>query len=359
MERRANLEGTSIVRFIAAMMVVSFHVALMPPLEMSEHLRFITNFGGFGVPLFYILSAFMLSYGYRGQLDSAEQMRRFYTRRFWRIAPLFYVMMAFYFAYLWVMHRQIVDPAKLLTSATFTMNLVPGHVTGFVFASWSIGVEMLFYAVFPLLVLAITNVWRAAAFFVGSVGILVLWTNGFASAEGELKQFGTFSLIAHLHYFSLGMLAYFIWRTVPWRPALHRAVAVVAVCLLVALVLWSGTLQQWMGHPLLTVCWGMALTVLAIGLSFEKASRLVRPLVMLGEASFSLYLLHPAIIAVMIHGGLYKWIYSVIPGHFLAYALSLAATLAVLFPLSLLTYEQIEKRFRSGWGRKLQPVPVS
>lgn len=105
MTTRPKLEGANVVRFIAAMMIVMFHVALMPKLAMPDELKFITNFGGFGVPLFYMLSAFALCYGYSGKLDSADQIRRFYNRRFWRIAPLFYAMMAYYALYLWYFHK--------------------------------------------------------------------------------------------------------------------------------------------------------------------------------------------------------------------------------------------------------------
>lgn len=332
------------------MMIVMFHVALMPPLEMSERLKFITNFGGFGVPLFYILSAFALSYGYVGKLDTSDQVRRFYVRRFWRIAPLFYLMMVYYVGYLWVAAHHLVSVQSLLTSATFTFNLLPQHVTGFVFASWSIGVEMLFYAIFPVLVLLNSSLKRAVVIFAASVFVVIIWTEAFAGTEGNLRNFGSFSIVGHLHYFAGGMLAFFIWQTVRWTPMLHRLVTAAATAFLVSLIFVSQYLMQWMPHPALTAVWAVGLMALVLGLSFERASAPLWFAVRLGEASFSLYLLHPAIIALMIHSGVYKWLYSVVPGHFLGYTASLGVTLAVLFPLSLLTYEQVEKRFHSGQG---------
>jgi len=347
-----QLQGASIVRFIAASMVVAFHVALMPMLQMPPELSFITSYGGFGVPLFYMLSAFALCYGYFGRLETGDQMRRFYVRRFWRIAPLFYAMMVYYFAFLWIVTGRPVSLTAVAASATFTFNLMPQHVTGFVFASWSIGVEMLFYAVFPVLVLLVTNIWRAAAAFALAVLINPVWHDAFVGATGALQQFGTFSLVAHLHYFAAGILAYFVWREIRWNAVLHRSFAGMAMLGLLALVFVSPQLHGLIGRPLTTAVWAVAFVVLILGLSFEQASPRLQFAVRLGEASFSLYLLHPAIIALMMKGGVYEAIYSAVPGAFAGYLASLAVTVAMLFPLSIFTYHQIERRFYVG-ARKL------
>ncbi|WP_439501964.1 acyltransferase family protein [Aminobacter ciceronei] len=348
MTTRPKLEGANVVRFIAAMMIVMFHVALMPKLAMPDELEFIKNFGGFGVPLFYMLSAFALCYGYFGKLDNADQIRRFYNRRFWRIAPLFYVMMAYYVVYLSLMYGAPPSLSEAITSATFTFNLIPSHVTGFVYASWSIGVEMLFYAIFPVALLAISNLARATVAFVLSVFIVDLWIGAFAGSDGVLKNLGNFSLIAHIHYFSGGMLTFFVWREVTWTPTLRRAHAIVATGMLVGLIFMSGYLHQIFGKPILTAVWATAFGILILGLSFERASAPLRTASQLGEASFSLYLLHPAIIALMTRVGLYDWLYSTLPGDLSAYIACLAVTLAALFPLSMLTYEHIERRFYQG-----------
>jgi peptidoglycan/LPS O-acetylase OafA/YrhL len=167
MSQRPQLEGANAVRFWAAMSIVLFHLALLPKKELPAFLSVIPNFAGFGVPLFYVLSAFALSYGYYASLESGAAIRRFYARRFFRIAPLFYLMMAVCLTQLWI--RGIGVPAsQIFSSATFIFNLIPGHSESFVPAAWSIGVEMLFYAVFPFIMMLITNVARYL-FFGGAV----------------------------------------------------------------------------------------------------------------------------------------------------------------------------------------------
>jgi len=127
-----QLEGANAVRFYAALVIVLFHLALLTKIVLPAHLDFIPRFAGFGVPLFYVMSAFSLSYGYHDQLESAAQVRKFYIRRFFRIVPLFYFMILLYTIFLWVVYNRPVSALDIITSSTFIFNLIPGYSTGFV-----------------------------------------------------------------------------------------------------------------------------------------------------------------------------------------------------------------------------------
>jgi hypothetical protein len=67
MNQRPQLEGANAVRFWAAMSIVLFHLVLLRKKDLPAFLWVIPSFGGFGAPLFYVLSAFALSYGNRGR----------------------------------------------------------------------------------------------------------------------------------------------------------------------------------------------------------------------------------------------------------------------------------------------------
>src|SRR3546814_12598933 len=100
MTERIKLDGLLTVRCVAALMIVLFHLIRMPGLQIPQGLEIIKNHFGIGVPLFYIVSAFSLLIGYRDRLATRDDLRVYFLRRFFRIAPLFYVMMAIYLAYL-------------------------------------------------------------------------------------------------------------------------------------------------------------------------------------------------------------------------------------------------------------------
>ena len=358
MDSRPKLAGASIVRFVAAMIIVMYHVALLPALAMPDSLKFITSYGGFGVPLFYMLSAFSLSYGYFGKLETADQIRNFYTRRFFRIAPLFYSMMLFSIWFFWLTEGRIVSAAAIFTSATFTFNLIPQHVAGFVLASWSIGVEMLFYAIFPMMILLVSNLWRALLVFAIVVFIVCEWMAAFAGTAGTMQMFGNYSLLTFLHYFVAGMLAFQIWRQVTWTQRLHRLVLALSIVCLIGLIFATvdihfqlvATFGWNYGQPLTTAVWAVAFIIFILVMSFEQARFPgARYVVRLGEASFSLYLVHPIIIVLLHRAGVYVWIYGHVPWLFGAYFIALIATLIPLFAVALVTYSQIERRFQFGW----------
>jgi peptidoglycan/LPS O-acetylase OafA/YrhL len=149
-------QSLDLLRGIAILLVVLVHcqeesTGVVPGLSW-----FAKNYGGLGVQLFFIVSGYtmMLTFGDRTDLAAA---RSFYLRRFFRIAPLFWIAIVFYL--LVTRGRGVTNFAPdgvgisdvLLTfcflqwtSVTAYNSVVPG--------GWSIAVEMQFYLLFPLLI---------------------------------------------------------------------------------------------------------------------------------------------------------------------------------------------------------------
>lgn len=122
-----------------------------------------------GVTMFFVVSAFSLCYMMPRHKREARPLVSFYLRRFFRIAPLFYFMIATTLFY----HAQFMGvpldywAAKseaLVASVFFVFNFLPGQQLGVVWASWTIGVEMPFYLLFPLLYRRFDNPYKAGAF---------------------------------------------------------------------------------------------------------------------------------------------------------------------------------------------------
>ena len=114
--------------------------------------------GGYGVLVFFVVSAatLMLATNKRRELDVPD----FAVRRIARVAPLYYAGILFYVA-VHVMDNQRRAPAGILSNALFIHGFVPAFQNNVVPGGWSIGCEMAFYAIFPLLFRTITNVPRA------------------------------------------------------------------------------------------------------------------------------------------------------------------------------------------------------
>jgi peptidoglycan/LPS O-acetylase OafA/YrhL len=372
-----KLPGLEALRFFAAAAIIIFHTTLLPGLVVPSSFSFVPTHFGNGVPLFYAVSAFGLFYGYRERLHSFGEVGEFYLRRFLRIAPLFYFMMAFYVVFLWIAFGANVPWEKVLTSALFVFNLVPGHVDGYVWASWSIGVEMLFYAMMPLLALTITSTFSAAVFFALSAMFAALWKIAFASATGDLASFSGFSLAAHLLQFAGGILALYIFLSVeklpePRRRTVGIVILAIAVVSVVSMTAFAGPLANTLygalgpalNGPTIVALWALALSLLVLGISIRPLRLLVNPVTRaLGRASFSLYLWHPVVIVLLDRWGVYRWMYASVPKTTLAYAGSIAITFLAVIPIALASYLLIERPgmniYKLRRKSRIAPQPMS
>ena len=156
-----QLDSIESLRGIAALMILLCHLALIVKLPLPQSLGFVATRFGLGVPLFYTLSGFVLAYGYADRLSDRTAIYSFYIRRLFRIMPLFYLMTALWIVVNWIVWNKTFSASTLLLNLTFLFGLVPGEHESIVWAGWSIGVEMLFYLIFPILSACLPNVRSA------------------------------------------------------------------------------------------------------------------------------------------------------------------------------------------------------
>ena len=349
---RKYLSGIEALRAYAALSIVAFHVIHILGLSPAGVLGFVKWNAGFGVPLFFCISAFSLAYGYTGRLETMDQVKWFYLRRLCRIAPLYYAVLLFMIG-VYIFNRYHLSPTTLLLNTTFLFNLSPQDIDGMVPASWSIGVEMLFYALLPLILL-LTRRWVAAiavtllAVAVGARNEIGLGT--FDPKEGpEIWH----SLSFNLPYFMLGLLAYkgFVIARLRWpRHALQFSIGSIAAGLAVIAALnitGDTTFPVLMAahiRILYDIVWGVGFALICLGMALTRLPILAAaPMLFLGRISFSLYLLHPHIVNYGKQWGLFDWLATVADKNSAAYfGLSYAIVLAILVPLAWLSYRFIE-----------------
>lgn len=138
-------------RFFLAAMVAFSHL----------HGRYLpVNLGASAVVCFYFLSGYLMTLSFsRFQQDSASPLRAFYTDRFVRIYPAF--LLVFLLSCLWLAF----DPAKAgrLAEGTwfYELLIIPynyifimdGSRSDVIVPGWSLGAELQFYLLLPLLML--------------------------------------------------------------------------------------------------------------------------------------------------------------------------------------------------------------
>lgn len=330
----------------AAFYVVFYHLALLPnpDLVLPAWLAPIIMAGGTGVSLFFVVSAFTMCYTMRLRKDEPQLTRRFYLRRFFRIAPLFYAWMIASFLRDFHWYGVTHTWREILMSLSFVYNFVPGQEQGFVWASWTLGVEMVFYLVFPFIYRWVQDYRKAAGFFLLTLVLSASFSRIVTllpiPAE-ERNLFLHYSFLNNLPIFACGMLAYFLYERFLRGQVRDRAWGFVLIAFAVAgyAALLSGKLNF-----LLDGLYWQALifSCLLLGLAILPWRPLVnRTTLFYGAISYSFYLNHPTLVVALTPA--YKRIYAwPLPPTF-QYGISLALTVGLLTLLSYATYRLIEQ----------------
>ena len=174
------------LRGLAISLVLISHFCAYVPVSsvVGADILGVTSFGGSGVDLFFVLSGFLIT---GILLDSKGQGRffvNFYARRFLRIFPLYYGILAVTLIGLCLLSLHGGSFGKLPANLwalqpwlwTYTLNIgMIAGVKGSVFTHfWSLAVEEQFYLVWPLVVFFFSprGLWRICLF--GILGSFLL-----------------------------------------------------------------------------------------------------------------------------------------------------------------------------------------
>ncbi len=363
---RQRLPGLDGIRGLAALYVVINHVFLRAfPGYPVDHAPFWAGwfiYGRFAVVVFIVLSGFSLalSPARRGwRLDAAS---RFAERRARRILPPYWAALVFSLAVAWLIVPQpgngVPDAQSVLVNGLLVQNIVGAHSPNAAF--WSMAVEAQLYIAFPLLLLIVRR-WSGAA-MVAIVALVVVAVGIFGPHISHVDTFVIQSPPDLAALFAVGVLAAGIVgassarRAWPWpRLALAAAIPVLVT------VWWQGSV--WTLHHLYWVdlALGPAIACLLAGLATSRPAPLLRvldarPVRSLGSFSYSLYLTHAPIVAIVCERVVAGRVAQGVPAFLVSLALVLPLTIAFAWGFSLI-FEAPFRRRRSA-PEPARPLPA-
>lgn len=310
MKNTAKLNQLTSLRFFAALMIVYHHSVGMFGIESSG-----VNWGQ-GVSFFFVLSGFILAYVYP-RLDRTSEILGFWRARFARIWPAYVVSLV-----LWLLLFREWAPATLLANLFMVQAWVP--MTAYYFSynavAWSVSTEAFFYLVFPLLlwgwgarwktVWALSGVVLASLLYVVGRSQLPEYGDPASGSDGLLiSQHGLvyISPLSRLFEFVFGMGIATLWRKRVWVIGTARATVLEVIALVACAASIHGTVwiahmgalahlgrpvSLWLIHSGSVIAFGFLIYILAHGRGWVAKALSAPVLVLLGEISFSLYLLH-------------------------------------------------------------------
>lgn len=280
------------LRGVSALLIVVAHLdAYLTPMGPAAYRSVSLGIAGTAIGLFFVISGFIMVHT---TIDRQMSPWTFMANRVSRIVPLYWTLTMVVFVVALVAPTLLQATSADLTALIKSLAFIPfsksnGVTEPLLFVGWTLNIEMMFYLIFAI---GLMFNDRSTGILTGFLFLLCLVVVGPAVLpRGPLTAFYTSSIVLD---FGLGMLIGLMSRRAPHVVNL----SVQASALIIALISFAVSMvlpSVFPGMPLVLACGvpaafvvGSAVLLERWGLSIKSALWLL-----LGNASYSIYLSHP------------------------------------------------------------------
>lgn len=344
---RADIDG---LRAVAVLLVLIFHggLALFPS-------------GFIGVDIFFVISGYLTTSIILGALSRGDfNLGQFYVKRLWRLQPAILALLIVTLGAASVLYlpKDFIDFLKsekytsLLLSNQYFSKATDGYATAEaatlpLLHTWSLAIEWQWYIFLPLGLMALTRYLAPHRLKAAVVMLTVVFMAVALFVAKTSPDKSYYAFLARSFELLIGSCAAVFGND---RQRLGR-VSACALGLGALGVLLYGATQSipttaYPGYPAIAICLATAVLISGQVGRVGITSRLLSwsPLVFIGTISYSLYLWHWPVIAIVEYLGVEKTP-AILAGYFIA-----------SFALGIASYYLIEKplrRTRLGFGKSL------
>ena len=280
-----------LLRVIAALGVVYFHTTSTAGIGLDW------DVGSRGVDVFFVISGFIIAY------IGTRKPEHFFIRRLIRVVPFYWVATACVFALVSIVpryFRSTPDSVEhLISSLLFIPRESPsGEMQPTLALGWSLNFEMFFYVMFAL-ALRFSRRWSPLLCVGAIVGVVVV-IQGF-SIGGPIAQFYARPIVLEF-CFGVAVFYMFSWcserkTAIARLPAFKWVLWAVLIGNLVAINVFEHSYREELPRYLVA---GIPATLIVLSaLLLERVYGVAtknKLIVLLGEASYIVYLIHPYIV---------------------------------------------------------------
>ncbi|MBZ4190005.1 acyltransferase family protein [Niabella beijingensis] len=295
-----NIQTIQVLRAIASLLVVLLHVTeTVRQIFGFQFFGGIFRFGGAGVDIFFVISGFIIAYTSVHHIETPGALPVFLSKRFIRIFPTYWIIISGF------LMMQLLLPGFYRTLYSFdiknilgTFLLLPDHtmVNG---VSWTLTYELFFYVLFALVFLIRSK--NVLIFLMMGYVLILTLVSIWGSSEGNRGGWSGVVLFPMNIEFFMGVSIALIYKRIFQRRSvlLIWAGSVLffagAILDIYKVSLSDSALQRviYFGVPAFFLVWG------CVAFEQRRSVNISKTWILLGDASYSLYLLHLPFVAAL------------------------------------------------------------
>ena len=301
-QKQKSLNLIQLLRGIASILVVLLHITINYEANTGNQFLFnIFRFGGSGVDIFFVLSGFIITYANLRYLEQPSSVMKFLKRRFIRIFPIYWLVIS------GLLLLQLLLPTLYnthfdtgLANILQTYLLLPGHImlNG---VSWSLTNELFFYLLF-VLALLIPNKKITFYMMLAYLALLIVF-----ALKGppviDSNEYARLLLFPMNIEFFLGVLIVLIVNRLSKKLVYPLLISGILLFILGAMLhngdveVVGETTDMALSRVLLFGLPAFLVILAVVKIELNRTVNLHNIFLQLGDASYSIYLIHLPIVA--------------------------------------------------------------
>ena len=349
--RIAALDG---LRGFAALLIIIWHYI---PNNLTAgtnnffiYVKMITAYLWTGVDLFFVLSGFLLGGILLDNRSSNNYFKTFYTRRFYRLLPVYYITILLVFIIcslgigantVWSFNAAVPNYSYLLFIQNIFVGINQAFGNYWLAHTWSLALEEQFYLLLPLLIYFLKRKYLLTllvACSISAVFFRLYIGNRYGSSNFIFCRFDALFL---------GVLAAIAWRNNMLRLRIIKHVQAITIIVTVMLFISLAFslhmlhINFYVSNTWFAIMYALLILVVIAGGNFYAKLFNNKILVYIGTISYGLYLFHPIMLGLVffligdIVPQLSSWFHLMLTG--ISFALSIL--------VAHFSYFYFEKRF--------------
>ena len=289
---RLRFGGIEAARGIAAMLVAAYHGSRL--VAQQRYAGIVPGQGIFsdfnvGVDFFFVVSGFLIAWVHWGDIGNPSRIGHYAWRRITRIYPAYWIVLApMLVARLFSVGKMAPAPPSLV-EIVCSVFLLPNTVTPVLGVAWTLIFEIMFYFLFALTILIGWRIVILAAMWVCAIVLYNLFAQPFSFPA-------SFLMSPYNLEFLVGVASAALVR----KLKIPFAGLLVGVGSMLFFGLMLGRVDRLIGGDdfALRIIFGFSAAIIIVGfVELERSNGITMPpwLMLLGAASYAIYLVHSVV----------------------------------------------------------------